>query len=189
MEKVNDNLVVRRILGGEIDAYREILARHQTRVFYLGLKFFHNRHDAEDYAQEVFLKAFEKLESFKGEVPFSSWLNKIAYNMAVNHYHKRRRAHVEVAMPFEPRDTSLGPELRVLRNELRERVRKVLKKIPDIYKPVIDLHYFEGLSYPEISRLLSIPVNTIKSYVFRTKQLLRSRLEVYVLSYLEEGVI
>lgn len=189
MEKVNDNLVVRRILGGEIDAYREILARHQARVFYLGLKFFHNRHDAEDYAQEVFLKAFEKLQSFKGEVPFSSWLNKIAYNMAVNHYHKRRRAHVEVAMPFEPRDTSLGPELRVLRNELRERVRKVLKKIPDIYKPVIDLHYFEGLSYPEISRLLSIPVNTIKSYVFRTKQLLRSRLEAYVLSYLEEGII
>ena len=189
MEKVNDNLVVRRILGGEIDAFREILARHQARVFYLGLKFFHNRHDAEDYAQEVFLKAFEKLQSFKGEVPFSSWLNKIAYNMAVNHYHKRRRAYVEVAMPFEPRDTSLGPELRVLRNELRERVRKVLKKIPDIYKPVIDLHYFEGLSYPEISRLLSIPVNTIKSYVFRTKQLLRSRLEAYVLSYLEEGII
>lgn len=189
MKKVNDNLLVRRILGGEIDAYREIVARHQARVFYLGLKFFHNRHDAEDYAQEVFFKAFEKLQSFKGEVPFSSWLNKIAYNMAVNHYHKQRRAYVEVAMPVEPRDTSLGPEIRVLRNELRERVRNALKKIPDTYKPVINLHFFEGLSYPEISRLLSIPVNTIKSYVFRTKQLLRSRLEVYVLGYMEEGVI
>lgn len=189
MEKVNDNLLVRRILEGETDAYREIVARHQARVFYLGLKFFHNRHDAEDYAQEVFLKAFEKLQSFKGEVPFSSWLNRIAYNMAVNHYHKRRRTHVEVALPVEPRDTSLSPEVRVLRNELRERVRKVLKKIPDIYKPVINLHFFEGLSYPEISRSLRIPVNTIKSYVFRTKQLLRRRLGVYVLSYLEEGVI
>jgi RNA polymerase sigma-70 factor (ECF subfamily) len=187
--KVNDNLLVKRILAGQIDTYREIVARHQARVFYIGLKFFHNRHDAEDYAQEVFLKAFEKLESFKGEVPFSAWLNKIAYNMAVNHYHKRRRAHAEVALLIEPRDTSLGPELRVLRNELRERVRKVLKKIPDIYKPVINLHFFEGLSYPEISRVLSIPVNTIKSYVFRTKQLLRCRLEAYVLSYLEEGVI
>jgi RNA polymerase sigma-70 factor (ECF subfamily) len=165
------------------------VARHQARIFYIGLKFFHNRHDAEDYAQEVFLKAFEKLQSFKGEVPFSSWLNKVAYNMAVNHYHKRRRRDVEVALPVEPRDTSLGPELRVLRNELRERVRNVLKKIPDIYKPVINLHFFEGLSYPEISRSLRIPVNTIKSYVFRTKQLLRSRLEAYVLSYLEEGVI
>ena len=189
MEKVNDNLLVSRILEGQIHSYREIVARHQARVFYIGLKFFHNRHDAEDYAQEVFLKAFEKLQSFKGEVPFSSWLNKIAYNMAVNHYHKRRRAHVEVALPAEPRDTSLSPEVRVLRNELQERVRKVLKKIPDIYKPVINLHFFEGLSYSEISRLLSIPVNTIKSYVFRTKQLLRSRLGVYVLSYLEEGVI
>jgi RNA polymerase sigma-70 factor (ECF subfamily) len=94
-----------------------------------------------------------------------------------------------VAMPVEPRDTAAGPETRVLRSELLERVRTVLKKIPDIYKPVITLHFFEGLSYPEISRTLSIPVNTIKSYVFRTKQLLRSRLGVYVNAYLEEGVI
>lgn len=181
--------MVRRILDGQIDAYREIVARHQARVFYIGLKFFHNRHDAEDYAQEVFLKAFEKLQSFGGEVPFSAWLNKIAYNMAVNYYHKRRRNRVEVPLPIEPRDPALGPEIHVLRNELQERVRKVLKKIPEIYKPVINLHFFEGLSYPEISRSLRIPVNTVKSYVFRTKQLLRSRLEAYVRSYLEEGII
>ena len=65
----------------------------------------------------------------------------------------------------------------------------MLKKIPDIYKPVINLHFFEGLSYLEISRALSIPVNTIKSYVFRAKQLLRNRLGAYVYGYLQEGVI
>jgi RNA polymerase sigma-70 factor (ECF subfamily) len=184
-----DNVLVRRILQGHVDVYRDIVARHQARVFYLGLKFFHNRHDAEDYAQEVFLKAFEKLQTFKAEVPFSSWLNKIAYNMAVNQYHKRRRARVEVGMAVEPPDTAPSPETRVLRSELRDKVRSVLKRIPDIYKPVISLHFFEGLSYSEISRILSIPVNTIKSYVFRTKQLLRSRLGGYVQGYLEEGVI
>lgn len=189
MKKTTDNELVKRILEGQIDAYREIVDRHQARVFYMGLKFFHNRHDAEDYAQEVFLKTFEKLRTFKAEVPFTSWLNKIAYNMAVNQYHKRKRARVEVALPCEPRDTSLSPETRLLRGELREKVRKVLKKIPDTYKPVINLHFFEGLSYPEISRALSIPVNTIKSYVFRAKQLLRSRLGTYVYGYLEEGVM
>ena len=189
MKKITDNELVKRILEGQIDAYREIVDRHQARVFYMGLKFFHNRHDAEDYAQEVFLKTFEKLRSFKAEVPFASWLNKIAYNMAVNQYHKHKRAHVEVALPCEPQDTSLSPEIRLLRGELCEKVRKVLKKIPDIYKPVINLHFFEGLSYPEISRALSIPVNTIKSYVFRAKQLLRSRLGTYVHGYREEGVI
>jgi RNA polymerase sigma-70 factor (ECF subfamily) len=188
VKRIPDNELVTHILEGQIDSYREIVARHQARIFYMGLKFFHNRHDAEDYAQEVFLKTFEKLRTFKGEVPFSSWLNKIAYNMAVNQYHKRKRADVEVALPCEPRDTSLSPEIRLLRSELREKVRKVLKKIPDIYKPVINLHFFEGLSYPEISRVLSIPVNTIKSYVFRAKQLLRSRLGTYVSGYLEEGV-
>jgi RNA polymerase sigma-70 factor (ECF subfamily) len=189
VKKTSDNELVKLILQGQIDDYREIVARHQARVFYMGLKFFHNRHDAEDYAQEVFLKIFEKLRTFKGEVPFASWLNRIAYNMAVNQFHKSKRAHVEVALPCEPRDTSLSPETRVLRGELSDKVRKVLKKIPDIYKPVINLHFFEGLSYPEISKALSIPVNTIKSYVFRAKQLLRSRLGTYVLSYIEEGLI
>ena len=189
MKKTTDNELVKLILDGQIDAYREIVARHQARVFYMGLKFFHNRLDAEDYAQEVFLKTFEKLSSFKAEVPFASWLNKIAYNMAVNQYHKRKRAHIEVALPCEPQDTSLSPETRLLRGELREKVRRVLKKIPDIYKPVINLHFFEGLSYLEISRALSIPVNTIKSYVFRAKQLLRNRLGAYVYGYLQEGVI
>ena len=188
MKRTTDNEFVKHILAGQIEAYREIVNRHQARIFYLGLKFFHNRHDAEDYAQEVFLKTFEKLRTFKAEVPFASWLNKIAYNMAVNQYHKRKRTHVEVALPCEPEDISLSPETRLLRSELREKVRKVLEKIPDIYKPVINLHFFEGLSYPEISHSLSIPVNTIKSYVFRVKQLLRSRLGTYVHGYLEEGV-
>ena len=189
MKKTTDNDLIKRVLAGQINAYRQIVARHQARVFYLGLKFFHNRHDAEDYAQEVFLKTYEKLRTFKAEVPFASWLSKIAYNMAVNQYHKRKRARLEVALPCEPQDTSLSPEIRLLRRELREKVRKVLQKIPDIYKPVINLHFFEGLSYPEISRALSIPVNTIKSYVFRAKQLLRTRLGAYVYGYLEEGVI
>jgi RNA polymerase sigma-70 factor (ECF subfamily) len=188
VKRTTDNEFVKHILAGQIEAYREIVNRHQARIFYLGLKFFHNRHDAEDYAQEVFLKTFEKLRTFKAEVPFASWLNKIAYNMAVNQYHKRKRTHVEVALPCEPEDISLSPETRLLRSELREKVRKVLEKIPDIYKPVINLHFFEGLSYPEISRSLSIPVNTIKSYVFRVKQLLRSRLGNYIHGYLEEGV-
>jgi len=189
VKNTSDNELVEHILAGEIELYREIVARHQTRVFYLGLKFFHNRHDAEDYAQEVFLKIFEKLRSFKAEVPFASWLNKIAYNTAVNQYHKRKRASVEVALACEPPDTCPSPETRVLRTELRDKVRKVLSKIPDIYKPVINLHFFEGLTYPEISKALSIPVNTIKSYVFRAKHLLRVRLGSYIHAYLDEGVI
>ncbi len=189
MEKVQDNALVERVLGGDVEAYRSIVDRHQTRVFYLGLKFFHNRHDAEDFAQEVFLKAFEKLHTFQGKVPFASWLHKVAYNLAINHYHQRRRSRVEVPIPAEPRDPSLDPESRVLRNELMEKVRRALRKIPDMYKQVIRMHFFEGLSYLEISRILSVPVNTIKSHVFRAKQLLRIRLGVYVLDHPEEGML
>jgi len=188
MKKVHDNLLVEKILQGDIESYRTIVTRHQARIFYLGLRFFHNRHDAEDFAQEVFLKTYEKLKSFQGEVPFAYWLNKIAYNTAVNHYHKLQRGRAEITMSTEPRDHSPSPEIRALRNELIDKVRNVLKRIPGIYRQVVKMHFFEGLSYPEISRIMSIPVNTIKSHIFRAKQILRSRLGVYAAGYLEEGI-
>jgi RNA polymerase sigma-70 factor (ECF subfamily) len=76
-------------------------------------------------------------------------------------------------------DRGHSPEHRLVREELAEWVRRTLQKIPDIYNVLIRMHFFEGLSYPEISRTLRIPVNTIKSYIFRAKNLIRQNLRVW----------
>jgi len=174
-----DNLLVRRVLQGEVGAYGTIVARHQARVFYLGLKFLRRNEDAEDFAQEVFIRAYEKLSSFQGTVPFAAWLYRIAFNLAVNKYHlKKRQAQAVNTVDILP-DSSFSPEHHLLAEELAEWVRKTLHKIPEIYHVLIRMHFFEGLSYPEISKALEMPVNTIKSYIFRAKELLRQKLQVW----------
>jgi RNA polymerase sigma-70 factor (ECF subfamily) len=174
-----DNLLVRRVLQGEVKAYGTIVARHQARMFYLGLKFLRRNEDAEDFAQEVFIRAYEKLSSFQGTVPFAAWLYRIAFNLAVNKYHlKKRQAQAVNTVDILP-DSSFSPEHHLLAEELSEWVRKTLHKIPEIYHVLIRMHFFEGLSYPEISKALEMPVNTIKSYIFRAKELLRQKRQVW----------
>ncbi len=168
---------MRLVLEGEVEAYRHIVERHQARIFYLGLKFLRRPEDAEDFAQEVFLRAFSKLGGFQGAVPFSAWLYRIAFNLAVNRYHVKKRAFLEVhTVELQP-DPALSPEQRVLREELAEWVRGALAKIPETYHVLIKMHFFDGLSYPEISKALEIPVNTIKSYIFRAKELIRQMMK------------
>jgi len=174
-----DNDLVRHVLAGKVEAYGELVARHQARVFYLGLKFLRRNEDAEDFAQEVFIRAYEKLSSFQGSVPFAAWLYRIAYNLAVNRYHlKKRQLQAVNTVDILP-DSSFSPEHHLLSEELAEWVRKSLQKIPETYHVLIRMHFFEGLSYPEISKALEMPVNTIKSYIFRAKELIRQRLRVW----------
>jgi RNA polymerase sigma-70 factor (ECF subfamily) len=175
----SDNDLVRRVLQGEVEAYGAIVARHQARIFYLGLKFLRRNEDAEDFAQEVFIRAYERLLSFQGNVPYAAWLYRIAYNLAVNKYHLRKRQAQAVNTVDILPDLSYCPERRLLSEELAEWVRKTLHKIPEIYHVLIRMHFFEGLSYPEISKALEMPVNTIKSYIFRAKELIRQRLRIW----------
>ncbi|MBA7619536.1 RNA polymerase sigma-H factor [subsurface metagenome] len=77
-------------------------------------------------------------------------------------------------------DKNPSPETKLLQKEFKDRVRETLEHLPDAYNIVIKMHYFEGFSYPEISRASGIPVNTIKSHIFRAKKIIKSRLEAYV---------
>lgn len=176
MAQADDNVLVEKVLGGNTESYRTLVERHQARIFYLGLKFFHNPEEAEDFSQDLFIRAFEKLSSFKGRVPFSAWLYRIAFNMAVNHYHLNRRRLAEINLDIQVPDQRSSLEGSFEQEELRRDVREALKGLPDIYNLAIRMHYFDGLSYPQISRATGIPVGTLKSHIYRAKQLIRRAL-------------
>ena len=176
---MSDNELARRVLGGEVEAFRQIVDRHQARILFLGLKFLRRIEDAEDFAQEVFIRAYEKLATFQGSVPFSAWLYRVAYNLAINKYHLKKRQAPAVSAVEQLPDTNFSPEHRLLADELSEWVRRTLGKIPEVYHQLIHMHFFEGRSYPEISKALEMPVNTIKSYIFRAKELIRQRLALW----------
>ncbi len=170
-----DSKLVREVLSGNTSAFAELMSLYKKRVEALGMSFFKNSADTEDFAQDVFLKAFTKLDSFRGESLFSTWLTRMAYNTAINAVN-RRAEYVSIADESLLPDNGLTPEEKELRQLTMEAVRESLKELPDKYKIVLDLYFFYDNSYSEISEITSLAENTVKSHIFRAKKLLREKI-------------
>ncbi len=173
-EALTDERIVVLVLRGETALFRELVKRHQRRIFFTGMRFFRNEDDARDFTQEVFVKAYTALGGFRGESRFGSWLLRIAFNHAVSAKKSTREAaglegeHVESFYP--------GPEVMSVRAEIIAALDRAVAALPEKYRICIDFFFFMGLPYDEIHEITGFPVNTIKSHVFRAKQLLRDAL-------------
>jgi len=174
----NDQLIVSQIVSGQKDMFRLLVRRHERAVYGMGLSFFRNREDASDFSQEVFLKAYRNLSNFEGRSRFSTWLYKIAYNTALNEVN-RKKEYLSLADENTDKLVYTGdtPEKNALRSAAKEAVKAAVKELPERFGLCIDLFFFYDRSYQEIEAITGIPVNTIKSHVFRAKILLREKLE------------
>ena len=170
-----DSKLVREVLSGNTSAFAELMSLYKKRVEALGMSFFKNPADTEDFAQDVFLKAYTKLDTFRSESLFSTWLTRMAYNTAINAVN-RRDEYVSIADETLLPDNGLTPEEKELRELTRETVRESLKELPEKYKIVLDLYFFYDNSYSEISEITSLAENTVKSHIFRAKKLLREKI-------------
>jgi RNA polymerase sigma-70 factor, ECF subfamily len=172
-----DQVIVARVLEGNVAAFHVLVDRYQQQVYRLGLRFLRCREDAQDYVQEVFLKAFEHLWQYRGTGRFYSWLMGIAFN----HGKDRARKPVPPVQPLlydepEPPDPATGPEEHTLKELARRELQDAVQGLPWPVATCIDLYFFFGLTYDEVGRLVGIPSNTVKSHVLRAKQRLRKRL-------------
>jgi len=176
----NELLIVSQILSGQKDLFRLLVRQHEKPVYGMGLSFFRNPEDANDFTQEVFLKAYKNLSSFEGRSRFSTWLYKIAYNTALNEVNRRKEfkslAEEDWGKLVNNTET---PENLALRNAASCAVREAIKELPERFRICVDLFYFYDRSYQEIEVITGMPVNTIKSHIFRSKVLLREKLEVF----------
>ena len=176
--ELDDELIVSQIVSGQKDLFRLLVRQHEKAVYGMGLSFFRNTDDASDFTQDVFIKAYRSLSGFEGRSRFSTWLYKIAYNTALNEVNRRKEYH---SLAEETADklvnTSDTPERQLLRNAAKEAVRAAIKELPERFRVCVDLFYFYDRTYQEIELITGIPVNTIKSHVFRSKIILRERLE------------
>ncbi len=176
----DDRLIVNQIVAGQKDLFRLLVRQHEKAVYGMGMSFFHNAEDASDFTQEVFLKAYRNLSSFEGRSRFSTWLYKIAYNTAINEVNRRKEYFSIVEENLGERLISNDtPERAVIRNAAREAVQESLKDLPERFRVCVDLFFFYDRSHQEIEAITGIPVNTIKSHVFRAKKLLREKLEAF----------
>jgi RNA polymerase sigma-70 factor (ECF subfamily) len=169
-----DRDLVRRTRKGDHRAFGFLVDRYQKPVYNVALRISHSPLDAEDIAQSVFMKAFQKLDSFDDEQRFFSWLYRIAINESINAT-KRRRDHEELDRDVVSEQRS--PEEAAAQRDLEERVGTALMYLKPEDRAIICLKHFQGFSYDEIGYIFDIPGKTVKSRLYSARQRLKDVLQ------------
>ncbi|PJZ67082.1 RNA polymerase subunit sigma-70 [Leptospira wolffii] len=175
-----DWAAIQKVLAGDFESFEQLVLRYESMVYSQAKKAFRNESEAEDFTQDIFLKAFEGLSTFKGRSKFSTWVFSIARNEIIRKY---RKDHPEIDMPIDGISSdvasagSSSQESEVLERETTDKIRSLVEKLPELYRKPISLHYFENMSYRDISENLNLKMNTLKSYIFRGKEILREWLK------------
>jgi RNA polymerase sigma-70 factor (ECF subfamily) len=172
-----DQELIQHTLGGETRAFDELMGRYRDRVYRLAYHMLWNEHEADDAAQEVFVRAYCHLNKFRGDSSFFTWLYRIAKNVVYTQAKKagRRReicrtAHQEQSL----RGTAaLSPEISAERGEMMVRVYAGLSSLDPRLQEVLVLREIEGLDNDEVARVLAVPLGTVKSRLFRAQENLR----------------
>ena len=182
--------LIRQARNGAQGAFRDLVLRHQDRIFRLAHRFTKDAQEAEDIAQETFLKAFRRLDTFRFSSSFYTWLYRIGLNTANDYLEKRARSPLSFTEDPEAhaRPSAGGreesPERAALRLELREVTRRVLETLPEKHRSILVLREYEGLGYDEIAAVLDCPLGTVESRLFRARGRFRRALEAMYPGYL-----
>lgn len=176
-------LVKAALERGEQNAYAELMRNYRDSLYFMMLKMTNNPQDADDLTIEAFGKAFKNLRQYTPDYAFSTWLFKIASNNCIDFIRKRKMnesVSLNLSDPLETGDdladvlpaTSRTPEEDIIRQQKIDALRDIVSKLKPHYKKLIELRYYEELSYEEISLQLDIPIGTVKAQLFRAREFL-----------------
>ena len=185
-ENITDKEIIERVKNGDKKSYDLLVVKYQQRVINLISRFVKNHSDALDVSQETFIKAYRALPNFRGESAFYTWLYRIAVNTAKNHLTVQSRKitksdydvtdieQIEGNMSLTEHTT---PENLLVKDELQEIVLKTIENIPEDLKTAIMLREIEGLSYEEIANVMECPVGTVRSRIFRAREMIDNKIK------------
>lgn len=164
--------------NGDIDAFEKILTLYEKQIFSYLYRIINQKEDAEDLTQITFLKLYKNIKSIDTDKNFNAWVYKIATNSAYD-WLRKKRSHPELFIEDTNTIETIEDENAydiVEGIESKEAIKEALNKIKPIYKSILLLFYHDELSYQEISWVLSIPLNTVKSHLYRAKKALKNEL-------------
>jgi RNA polymerase sigma-70 factor (ECF subfamily) len=183
---VSDLSLVRRVQRGDKGAFDALVLKYQHKLVKLVMRYVRNPAEAEDIAQEAFIKAYRALPQFRGDSAFYTWLYRIAINTAKNAVVSRDRSPIEYDLDRNSSDESYDmqgrmkdsetPEGLVLTDEIRSTVNAAIDSLPEDLRTAIVLRELEGLSYEEIAAAMDCPVGTVRSRIFRAREAIDRRL-------------
>lgn len=178
MSAVPDQTLAIQTLDGQRQPYGELVTRHQKSVFNVCFRILGERRDAEDLAQETFLRAYQKLNTFDTERDFGPWVRKIAANLCLNHIQKIKKTNADI--PLDERIKTSGqqndPEKQYLTKATEQHIREAILGLPPPHRVIIELRHYQDLSYKEISETLNLSLSDVKSYLFRARKALAANL-------------
>ena len=181
----SDLELVARVQRGEKAAFDVLVLRYQHKVLKLVMRYIRDSMEAEDVAQEAFIKAYRALPGFRGDSAFYTWLYRIAINTAKNALVSSKRRPIEYDLDLQdPEQYELQarlkdgetPEHLVLTEEIRETVNGAMSELPEDLKTAILLREIDGLSYEEIAAAMDCPVGTVRSRIFRAREAIDRKL-------------
>ena len=169
-----DRALVEAAAGGDRDAFDELVRRHESAILGLCRALTGGRADAEDLAQEVFVRAWKSLRTFRGDSTFRTWLHRVAINVARTH-HANRGKIMRLFRPVSPHDREPADAAEPIDSRLARRdiVERALATLPRDLREAVALRDLQGLDYKDIAAALQVPIGTIESRIFRARQRLR----------------
>jgi RNA polymerase sigma-70 factor (ECF subfamily) len=178
MSELSDEAIMARVQGGETGLLDLLVRRYEKPLYGFAFRLLAERTAAEDAFQETFLRVLRKRASYRIGCPLRPWLYQICLNACRDALRKRaRRPETELPERLALADPAPGPEALSAQSALAERVRQAVAALPEKHREVFLLHHYQGLAYPEIADILSIPLGTVKSRMFHASQKLSLALQ------------
>lgn len=179
----DDRALVTRVLTGDTQAFMLLIRQHERLVVHMVGRVVKSNEDLEEVCQDVFVKVHEKLGEFSFQSKLSTWIATIAYRHAINHVRKQKMAYSDI--PDEESFTKrfveeVNPETVAEEKDMDAIVLKLVDLLPPQYKLVLTLYHLEGMHYPEIAEVTKMPEGTVKSYLFRARNLLKEKVKMYL---------
>lgn len=181
MQHDSDIEIIERVRTGDEHSYRLLVERYQTLVFTIAFRMVRDRAEAEDIAQDVFLKVFRTLDQFREESTFKTWICRITTNRCID-WKRKHGSRQEATTQVEEADRIVDeiherPEQSMVRRETQEEVRKAIEEMPEKYRTILLMYHFQGLSYKDIADREGISPRTVETRLYRAKHLLRTALK------------
>ncbi len=177
----SDRLWVEQTRAGDQVAFGELVRTHQHAVYNLAYRMLNDRGEAEDAAQETFLRAYASLDSYDADRPFRTWLLSIASNHCIDRLRKRRLTWLSIEDPLPPHPAlnsdEIEPEDAAIANERDAMIQDLLAQLTPDYRAAVVLHYWYDYSYTEIASVLDTTESAVKSRLFRARQALAEKIE------------
>jgi RNA polymerase sigma-70 factor (ECF subfamily) len=174
-----DTSLIGQCLGGKPEAYGRLVEKYSGRIINVAYAMMSDRHEAEDIAQEAFVRAYKGLPRFERKAKFSSWLYQIALNLCKDHL-KAKSRHAKSAGEEQLEGVDGNPReeapAQIVQGELSEKMREAIQELPVLYRESFVLRHLQGLDYADIAKITEVPADTVRVRAYRAREMLRQTL-------------